>query len=369
MPAAPEPFAIAVPQAELDDLRARLALTRWPRPVPGRPWELGTDEATLRRLVARWADGYDWRVHEARMNELPHFTVDLDGAPVHFVHLRSAEPDPLAIVLTHGWPGSFLELADLGRRLAAGPFDVVIPSLPGFAFSAQRPDDADAWDTPELWHRLMTDVLGYQRYAAHGGDLGSGVTTRLAQRHPEAVVAIHVLAVGTPHVADAATLTAAERAYVQQAANWERDEGGYEHEQQTRPVTLGYGLSDSPVGLLAWIVEKLRAWSDCDGDLATRFRDDDVLTWTSLYWLTNTIATSLRPYSEFRRHPPGPPAVTVPTAVAVFPFDLTHPPREWAQRGYAVARYTRMPRGGHFAAFEEPELLGTDITEFLAPMR
>jgi pimeloyl-ACP methyl ester carboxylesterase len=364
-----EPFEIAIPQTELDDLRARLALTRWPVAVPGDPWELGTDAPTLQRLVAHWAHGYDWRVHEARMNELPHFTVDLDGAPVHFIHLRSTEPDPLPIVLTHGWPGSFLELAALGRRLAEGPFDVVIPSLPGFGFSAQRPGATDPWDTPELWHRLMTEVLGYRRYAAHGGDLGSGVTTRLAQRHPEAVVAIHLLAVGNPQIDDEASLTDAERAYVAQARTWERDEGGYEHEQQTRPVTLGYGLSDSPVGLLAWLAEKLRAWSDCGGDLSTRFSDDEVLTWTSLYWLTNTIASSFRPYSEFRTHPPGPPAVSVPTAVAVFPFDLVQPPREWAQRGYAVRRYTRMPRGGHFAAFEEPELLGADITTFLAPLR
>jgi pimeloyl-ACP methyl ester carboxylesterase len=215
----------------------------------------------------------------------------------------------------------------------------------------------------------MTQVLGYPRYAAHGGDLGSGVTTRIAQRHPDAVVGIHLLAVGAPAISPDAVLTDAERAYVQQVHAWEREEGAYEHEQQTRPVTLGYGLSDSPVGLLAWIAEKLRAWSDCGGDLTTRFGDDDVLTWVSLYWLTNTIATSFRPYSEFRAHPPGAPAVTVPTAVAVFPADLTQPPREWAERGYAVARYTRMPRGGHFAAFEEPGLLVTDITEFLAPFR
>jgi pimeloyl-ACP methyl ester carboxylesterase len=205
-------------------------------------------------------------------------------------------------------------------------------------------------------------------FGAHGGDLGSGVTTRLAQRHPEALVGIHLLAVGSPEIEDDAALSEAERAYVRQVRAWERDEGGYEHEQQTRPVTLGYGLTDSPVGLLAWIVEKLRAWSDCGGDLATRFSDDEVLTWTSLYWLTNTIATSFRPYSEFRASPPGPPHVTVPTAVAVFPRDLTQPPREWAARGYAVTRYTTMPRGGHFAAFEEPDLLAADLQGFFAQL-
>jgi pimeloyl-ACP methyl ester carboxylesterase len=372
-----QPFEIAVPDAVLDDLSTRLAGTRWPTPIPGEPWELGAEEATLQRLVDRWAGGYDWRVHEARMNEHPQFRVNLDGAAVHYVHLRAQGPDPLPIVVTHGWPGSFLELVPLGDRLAhpgrygADPaicFDVVIPSLPGFAFSTQRPERTDPWATPELWHRLMTEVLGYSRYGAHGGDLGAGVTTRLAARHADALVGIHLLAVGAPELGDAAELSEDERAYVAQAAQWERDEGGYEHEQRTRPVTLAYGLSDSPVGLLAWLVEKLRAWSDCGGDLSTRFADDDVLTWVSLYWLTNSIAPSLRPYSDFHANPTGTPRVTVPTALAVFPRDLTQPPREWAERSYAITRYTSMPRGGHFAAFEEPDLLADDLRAFFSEL-
>jgi pimeloyl-ACP methyl ester carboxylesterase len=373
-----EPFEIAVGDAALDDLRARLAATRWPAAIPGERWELGADAATLRRLADRWAGTYDWRVHEARMNELPHFRVDLDDAAVHYVHLPGDGPDPLPIVLTHGWPGSFLELAQLGDRLAhpgrygADPgqsFDVVIPSLPGFGFSAPRPGRTDPWSTPELWHRLMTEVLGYSRYGAHGGDLGAGITTRLAMRHADALVGIHLLAVGSPPLEHATELSDAERAYIAQLQAWERDEGAYEHQQQTRPLTLAYGLSDSPVGLLAWIVEKLRAWSDCGGDLATRFSDDDVLTWVSLYWLTNTISTSFRPYSDFYANPTGTPRVTVPTGLAVFPRDLSQPPREWAERCYAITRYTAMPRGGHFAAFEEPDLLADDLRAFLADLR
>jgi pimeloyl-ACP methyl ester carboxylesterase len=217
----------------------------------------------------------------------------------------------------------------------------------------------------------MTEVLGYARYGAHGGDLGAGVTTRLAARHPDAVAGIHLLAVAAPDLdaEDAPPLTDAERAYLDEVAAWERDEGAYEHQQQTRPATLAYGLSDSPVGLLAWLVEKYRAWSDSHGELARRFSDDDALTWTSLYWLTNSIAPSFRPYSDHYAHPPRTPYVPVPTAVAVFPADLSHPPREWAERGYAVARYTRMPRGGHFAAFEEPDLLAGDIAAFFADLR
>ena len=364
-----EPFAIAVPDAALDDLRARLERTRWPTPVPADGWELGTETATLRRLVDRWRDGYDWRAHERAMNELPHFVADLDGLPLHVVHLRGTGPDPFPLVLTHGWPGSFLEQLSLGGRLAARSFDVVIPSLPGFAFSAQRPAGSDPWSTPELWHRLMTDVLGYDRYGAHGGDLGAGVTTRLAARHPEAVAGIHLLAVGTPELDDGAQLSAAEREYLRQAARWEREEGAYEHQQQTRPLTLAYGLSDSPIGLLAWLVEKYRAWSDCGGDVSTRFTDDELLTWVSLYWLTNTIAPSFRPYADQHRFRPATPHVTVPTALAVFPHDLTQPPREWAERSYAITRYTKMPRGGHFAAWEEPDLLADDIAAFFDDLR
>jgi pimeloyl-ACP methyl ester carboxylesterase len=357
------PFEIAIPQAALDDLRARLALTRWPAPILATGWELGTETATLQRLAAYWAEGYDWRAHERAMNALPHFIVDLDGADVHFIHLRGEGPDPFPLVLTHGWPGSFHELATMGELLAARGFDVVIPSLPGFAFSAQRPERTDPWSTPELWHRLMTDVLGYKRYGAHGGDLGAGVTTRLAVRHPEALAGIHLLAVAPPG-ADDTDLTDAERELVRQVEAWERDEGAYGHQQQTRPLTVAYGLSDSPVGLLAWLVEKYRAWSDCGGDLSTRFSDDDVLTWASLYWLTNTIAPSFRPYNDAYRSPTGAVRVTVPTALAVFPHDLTQPPREWAERRYPITRYTTMPRGGHFAAFEEPELLAADIAAF-----
>jgi pimeloyl-ACP methyl ester carboxylesterase len=209
----------------------------------------------------------------------------------------------------------------------------------------------------------MSDELGFTRYAAHGGDLGAGITSRLGEAHPEALVGIHLMAVASPVSYEA--VTAEEQAYLDSVAKWSADEGGYQHEQSTRPLTLSYGLSDSPVGLLAWIVEKYRAWSDCGGDLSSRFSDDFLLTQASLYWFTNTISTSFRPYYEYaqgltRRVE----RVTVPTAVALFPADLTQPPRSWAERLYNVTRYTRMPRGGHFAAYEEPELLAQDLTQF-----
>jgi pimeloyl-ACP methyl ester carboxylesterase len=364
------PFTIAVPDGDVADLRRRLAVTRWPQPIPGcETWELGTEETTLRRLAGWWGDGYDWRAAERALNELPHFVVDLDGADVHYLHLRGSGDAPFPLVLTHGWPGSFLELMGLAQLLAARSFDVVVPSLPGFGFSAQRPERSDPWSTPELWHRLMTKILGYERYGAHGGDLGAGVSTRLAARHPEAVVGVHLTAVGPPALDDDAVLSEAEREYVEHVAQWNRDEGAYMHQQQTRPVTLAYGLSDSPVGLLGWLVEKYRAWSDSHGELRSRFTDDDVLTWASLYWYSNAIAPSFRPYNDTYANLARTPQVTVPTAVAVFPGDLSQPPREWAERSYAVQRYTVMPRGGHFAAWEEPDLLAEDVEAFFNDLR
>ncbi|WP_198533280.1 epoxide hydrolase family protein [Streptomyces sp. AcH 505] len=385
-----QPPLLAVPDAELADLRARLRNTRWPtpwpttaagtEPAPGTGWEAGTDAGELRRLVACWASDYDWRAQEAAVNALPSRFADIDGTPVHYLRFDGEHPGALPIVLTNGWPSSFLELTALARRLAtpsryggeaADAFTVVVPSLPGYAFSPQRPSLTDpAPQTHELWHRLMRDELGFERYAAHGGDLGAGITSRLGEAHPEAVVGIHLMAVAAPVSYDPAGVTPEERAYLDSVAAWSAEEGGYQHEQSTRPLTLSYGLADSPTGLLAWIVEKYRAWSDCGGDLSSRFSDDFLLTQASLYWFTGTVSTSFRPYYEYaqgltRRVE----RVDVPTAVALFPADLTQPPRSWAERTYHVTRYTRMPRGGHFAAHEEPGLLAHDLTEFFRGLR
>ncbi|GHF19101.1 hydrolase [Streptomyces spiralis] len=370
---------IAISDQELAALRARLESTRWAEPWPVDGWDAGTDPQELRRLAAYWASGYDWRTHEAAINALPSHMADLDGTPVHYLRYDGEHPDALPIVLTHGWPSSFLELTALADRLATpsryggsaeDAFTVIVPSLPGFAFSPQRPALAEKQQTHDLWHRLMHDVLGFERYAAHGGDLGAGITSRLAEAHPEALVGIHLLAVAAPAAYDPATLTPHEQEYLKSVADWQTHEGGYQHQQSTRPLTLSQGLADSPTGLLAWIIEKYRAWSDCDGDLSARFSDDFLLTQASLYWFTGTISTSFRPYYEYahgltRRVE----RVSVPTAVALFPADLSRPPRSWAERTYNITRYTHMPRGGHFAAHEEPDLLARDITEFFRPHR
>ena len=367
---------ITVTPAELADLKARLANTRWSPGWPSSGGAAGTDEAELRRLVAYWVDGFDWPAQERAINALPFDSVEIDGTPLAHLRFDAETPGALPLILTNGWPSTSIELVELARRLAApsqygadasDAFTVIVPSLPGFPFSPQRPSQSE--QTHELWHRLMSGHLGFDRYGAHGGDLGAGITSRLAEAHPEAVVGIHLLAVASP-VVPTPPITADEQAYLDSVQAWVAEEGGYQHEQQTRPLSLAPALTDSPAGLLAWIVEKYRAWSDCDGVLSNRFSDDFLLTQASLYWFTNSISTSFRPYYEYAagittrvQH------VGVPTAVAVFPHDLTHPPRSWAERIYNVTRYTTMPRGGHFAPHEEPDLLAADLREFFAPLR
>lgn len=369
---------IDVSRGDIEDLRRRLRDTRWPEswPSPLGPstgWEAGTDLTELRRLVRFWADDFEWDAQQALIEALPWYTADLDGTPVAYLRFDAEVSGGLPIVLTNGWPSTALELVDLARRLAtpsqfggnpASAVTVIVPALPGLPFSPQRPSMND--ETHELWHRLMTDHLGFARYAAHGGDLGAGITSRLAQAHPEAVAGIHLLAVAAPREFDVATLTQEEREHLKRVESWVAEEGAYEHQQQTRPLTLAPALSDSPGGLLSWILEKHRAWSDCGGDVSNRFSDTYLATLASVYWFTNSIGTSFRPYYEFAAgFTTRVDRVEVPTAVALFPHDLATPPRSWAERTYNVTRYTLMPRGGHFAPHEEPALLADDIRAFL----
>jgi pimeloyl-ACP methyl ester carboxylesterase len=366
---------LTVSDADLDDLRARLRGTRWAKPWPVDAWEGGTDGDELRRLVDYWASGYDWRKHEAAINALPSRFADVRETSVHYLRFDAERDGALPLLLANGWPSSFLELTGLADRLSApsryggspeDAFTVIVPALPGFGLSPQRPALGGTPLTHDIWHRLMHDVLGFERYGAHGSDIGAGECSRLAQAYPEAVAGVHLLDVADPPSFDPTGLTDEERAYLVAEKAWFDAERGYSHQQRTRPLTLAQGLSDSPSGLLAWILEKYRAWSDCGGDVSTRFDDDFLLTQASLYWFTDTISTSFRPYYE-RNHELSPPVerVDVPTAVAVFPADLGgRLPRSWVERTHNLTRYTAMPRGGHFAAHEEPGLLSDDITAF-----
>ncbi|MGO4298717.1 epoxide hydrolase family protein [Leifsonia sp. RAF41] len=368
---------IQVPEPDLLALRRRLADTNWPRPWPASGWDAGTDPRELRRLVEYWATTFDWRQQEASINALPAHTAMIEGTPLTYFRFDAETDDALPLILTNGWPSTVLELIELARRLSTpasygGHADrshtVIVPALPGFPFSPPRPDRYE--QTHELWHELMTTELGFERYAAHGSDLGAGITSRLAQAHPDHVRGIHLVSVAAPPNVDHSSLTAEEQRYLESVAVWSADEGAYLHQQQTRPLSLAPALSDSPAGLLAWILEKYRSWSDNGGDLGSRFTDDFLLTQASLYWFTNSISTSFRPYYDYASGvTQRVRQVAVPTAVAVFPHDIARPPGSWAERTYNITRYTLMPRGGHFSAHEEPALLAEDISAFLTSLQ
>jgi pimeloyl-ACP methyl ester carboxylesterase len=353
------PFRIDVPDAVLADLRERLARTRWPAAVAGIGWDRGTDLGYLRELVAYWADGYDWRRHEAALNELPHFRAD----GLHVVHQRAADPDALPLLLLHGWPDSFLRYRKVLPLLTG--FHLVVPSLPGYGFSdpPAEPGQVSRTAMAERLAGLMAS-LGYERYAVSGGDIGNGTAEALAAAHPDRVAGLHLTDLALWHLVglDPAGLSAAERDYLAAAADWQRREGAYLQLQATKPMTAAYGLSDSPAGLAGWIVEKLRAWSD---DFGATFPPDELLTHLTLYWVTNTIGSSFGPY--FEREATAPHGrVAVPAAVSVFPADTLRAPREYAERFLDVRQWREHDRGGHFAALEVPDLFAEDLRTFLA---
>jgi pimeloyl-ACP methyl ester carboxylesterase len=370
-----KPFTLHLKQEILDDLARRLDNIRWPDETDTAGWDYGTDLAYLRELCSNWRDGFDWRAQEARLNELPNFRTSIDGLRIHFVHVPGKGKRPLPLIATHGWPSTFFDLLKLVPLLTAEStgeatvydcFDLVIPSMPGYGFSDKPRERFVSARVPGMWVELMAQ-LGYERFAAHGGDIGGGITARIGQRFPNRLVGIHVTNV-YGSVDRGAAPTAAELVLLEHDQRWERDEGAYEHQQGTRPQTLAYGLNDSPAGLAAWIVEKYRAWSDCGGEIETVFSKDELLTNITIYWATETIASSFGPYWDYRHDPNRRPwtEITVPCAIAIFPRDLSTPPREFAERYYNVQRWTEMPRGGHFAALEQPDLLAEDIREFFA---
>jgi pimeloyl-ACP methyl ester carboxylesterase len=369
-----EPFTVAVPDSVLDDLEERIRRTRWPDAAPGAPWSQGVDLGYLQGLLAYWADGFDWRQQERLLNGYEHRVAEVDGARLHFVHRRGTGEGP-ALVLTHGWPSTFVELLSLVDRLD-DRFDLVVPSLPGYAFS-QRPVGiaVDRAHVAGLWHGLMQG-LGYQRYGAHGGDFGAGVATHMALSQPDRMIGIHLsTAEMWPYTGPgAAPLTPEEQAYVDYVARWDETERGYSAVQSTRPQTLGYALNDSPVGLVAWVLDKWRSWSDSGGDLDARFGRDALLTMLTLWWVSGSITSSMRDYYDNRWHgtPIGPDdVVRVPTAMAVFANEFVpegQPPRSWYERLYRIERWTVFPSGGHFAAAEEPDLLAGDIADFFTDL-
>ncbi len=379
----PEPFVPLAATAALEDLRARLRATRWPDAPADAGWSLGTDLHYLRALVAYWADGFDWPAQEAALGRLPRFRVLLGDLGIHFVHARAVGPvgGALPLILSHGWPDSFWRywkviplLADPGAHGAdpADAFDVVVPDMPGYGYSdTPTGPPLDSIAVAGLWAALM-GILGYPRFGAAGGDIGSSVSRFLALDHPDRVVAVHRMDAGLPvFTGDPADLAPPEREWLAGAATWGQAEGAYAAMHRTKPQSVAVGLTDSPAGLAAWIVEKLRAWSDCGGDLETSFTKDEILTNVTLYWLTATIGSSMRMYSANAAIPAAQHArrVEVPSGFSLFPGDIVRPPQEWLERTANVARVTEPTRGGHFAPFEEPELYAQELRAFFRPFR
>lgn len=357
-------FTIDISDAILDDLKERIRRTRWPDQVPGLTWEQGTDLGYLKPLLDYWADGFDWRAQERRLNELAHYRTTIDDVAIHFVHTRAAGGSGTPLILTHGWPSTFLEYLPLIPLLP--DFDLVIPSLPGYGFSPRPPRvGLNYREVARLWRKLMGS-LGYERYGAGGGDFGAGVATFMALDAPREVNGLHLTNFElTP------ALTEAESAYRAEKERWESVERGYSTIQSTKPQTVGYGLNDSPAGLAAWVLEKWRSWTDSGGDIDARFGRDFLLTMLTIYWATQTITPSLRDYFDNRWYEVSPDYVSVPTAFGVFRHNFVpegEPPRELMERLYNVRRWTVMPRGGHFAPIEEPELVAEDITAFFNGM-
>jgi microsomal epoxide hydrolase len=377
-------FRIEVAEEVLEDLRERLARTRFPDQVEGAGWDYGTELSYLKELCEYWRERFDWRAQEAALNRFDQFTTSIDGQTLHFIHARSQQADALPLVITHGWPGSVFEFTKIIGPLtdpaahggdARDSFHVICPSMPGYGFSG--PTREPGWDVQRVAEaeiELMRH-LDYQRYGAQGGDWGAIVSTQMGRLDPDHCCGIHLnmpMALPPAGVDPREGLTEREKANLDEQEFFQAQETGYQRIQGTKPQTLGYGLNDSPAGLAAWIVEKFRTWSDCGGDLERVFSKDELLANITVYWVTGTINSSVRLYYESMRSGRAgftQGRVEVPTGCAVFPRELYKPPRKWVDRHYNVTRWTEMEIGGHFAALEQPALLVDDVRAFFRELR
>jgi microsomal epoxide hydrolase len=365
----PQPFRLQIPEAALADLGERLARTRWPDEPPFETWSTGTSLAYLKDLVEYWRQGFDWRAAEARLNAFPQFTAPVKGIDLHFIHAPGRGKNPMPLLLSHGWPGSVFEFLKI-IPLLQEHFTVVAPSLPGYGLSFKPGQKRfGAEDMAEAFAELMTDVLGYRRFGCQGGDWGASISSVLGYRYPERLTGIHLNLL----VVRRDPKTVQDKKFLDQLNAFLKEEAGYQAIQGTKPQTLAYGLTDSPAGLAAWIVEKFRSWSDCGGDLESAISRDEMLANISLYWFTGAIGSSFwLYYARLRGGWPIPEGGTigVPVGYAEFPREILSPPRALAEKTYTdIRRWSVMPKGGHFAALEQPEALARDIAEFFRPLR
>jgi pimeloyl-ACP methyl ester carboxylesterase len=382
-PMTPTTFSIAVPDEILADLRSRLGRTRFTARSGDLVWQAGADPAYLRHLVAYWIRDFNWRDREEQLNRLPHFRADVGGVGIHFVRIPAVKTPEgsaaLPLILSHGWPSSFVEMLPLAERLTdparfggdpADAFDVVVPSLPGFLFSDLPVEPLTRAAMAKTLHSLMIDVLGYQRYGGFGGDIGGGVTAWMAALYPENVVGIHMIHPPYPTDVDTPQLSPAEKAFLDAEAAYDDTDGGYSAIMATRPDTIAASLIDSPAGLAAWIVDKYRDWSDCHGDIESRFHRDTLLTIITLYWVTGSIGSSFRSYYDYG-HNQRRPSISVPAAFTLSTEpSLAGFPRSLTERACSNIQHWNEPgRGGHFMPLEEPDLLATELREFFRPLR
>jgi len=379
-----ERFSIPYSKSAVEDLRVRLERTRWPDEIPGSGWKHGASLGYMKEICRYWKDHFDWKAQVEKLSALHHYRFTGQGIGIHFIHERGKGSSPIPLIITHGWPGSFLEMLKIIPMLtdpgsqggdSGDSFDVVVPSLPGFGFS-DRPTQSgmNTFRIAELWAGLMKE-LGYDRFGAQGGDFGASVSTILGLRHADHMIGVHLNYIPgsyMPYLEPGTKPTQIEQAFLDEADHWYAESGAYAHLQRTTPQTAAYGLNDSPAALAAWIVEKFRDWADCDGDVERRFSRDELLTNATLYWMTETIHSSCRLYYETRKAPihfQRGESVRVPCGIAYFPKEAPFPPRSWIERGYNIQHWTDMPHGGHFAAAEEPELLAKDIQHFFRTLR
>jgi pimeloyl-ACP methyl ester carboxylesterase len=380
---APQPFTLNIPETAIADLKTRLALTRFPDAAPGEPWAFGTSVDYARDLVGYWKDRFDWRAQEAALNVFPQFKVPLHGIDLHYMHVPGVGPNPYPLLLLHGWPGSVYEFLDIIPRLTDparfggdpnDAFTVIAPSLPGYGLSFTPGQKRFALpDIAACVHELMTDVLGFKKFAVQGGDWGGGIASLIGNTYASSVCGIHINLLFVPRDRPVGELSYDAKRYAGDLAHWLKEETGYSQIQGTKPQTLAFALTDSPAGLAAWIAEKFRSWSDCDGVPENAISRDRMLANIALYWFTGAIGSSFWPYYGRVHHPlpisPEQP-VAVPTGYAAFPKEILHPPREIAAKTYTnIQRWTEMKKGGHFAAMEQPAALAEEIHHFFRPLR
>jgi pimeloyl-ACP methyl ester carboxylesterase len=371
-------FKCKISQPVVDDLKFRISQTRWTDEIKGSGWQFGANLSYIKELADYWLNEFDWRKTEDEINQYPNYIAEIDGVKIHFLHIKSKGKISVPLIITHGWPGSFLEMNKLIIPLTTDPecsFDLIIPSIPGFGFSQRiNAPDCNLWFIGDLWSKLIKE-LGYEKVLAQGGDFGAGISTALAARHPENMLGLHLNYIeGSyfPFLPPAEKLTEEEIQFQKSVEDWYTMEGAYSHQQRTKPLTLAYGLNDSPIGLCAWIVEKFCGWSDCNGNIESVFTKDELLSNVSLYWFTETIHSSIRLYNEDSRAPlhfSENDFINTPVGIAKFHKEEPFPPRKFIERGYNIQHWTDIPAGGHFAAMEQPTLLANDIIQFAKELK